>query len=176
MHPCAWQSRTATLSLCKRSVLVFLRAPFQLPFSHRDRSDKSEFFRLPHRFACAIAVITLKLVCRIGYVFPDPSLTFSPLSPTVYTGGFGRLRLRGFPTDTVSVVYPPFRWVKHRSPFRRLQSLVTQLPNYASLEVLVLFKDVGKSLLTGFTTPPRERAVLVSSKRVLASTTKGQLR
>lgn len=125
-HPCSWQSRTATLSLCQRSVLVFLRAPFQLPFFLRDRSDKSEFFKLSRRFACASAVISFKLVCRIGYVFPDPSLTFSPVSPTVYTGDSGRRRLRGFPTDTVPVAYPPFRWVKHRGPFRRLQSLVTQ--------------------------------------------------
>jgi hypothetical protein len=80
--------------------------------------------------------------CCIGYVFPDPSMTFQSVPPVAYTAAV---------TDVVFEVFQqvPFQCLPLLSVGpcttvhqHSMQSPATPPVNYASLEVLVLFKDL----------------------------------
>lgn len=91
-------------------VVVCFRAPFQLPFSPRDRSDKSELLMVPRRFALAGAVTPFTTCLLYRLCVPRSLLGVLTNTARSLHRGVSWCRLRGFPTDTVSANCPPYRW------------------------------------------------------------------
>lgn len=91
-------------------VVVFFWAPFQLPFSPRDRSDKSELLMVPRRFALASAVTPFTTCLLYRLCVPRSLLGVPTTTARSIHRGVSWCRLRGFPTDTVSANFPSYRW------------------------------------------------------------------
>ena len=100
-------------------------------------------------------------------MFPDPSLAFLPLLPAVYTGVLVGAAFEVFQQIPFQLIARLIVGLPAAVPPHMLQSPTTQLMHIASLEVLVLFKDVGNSLPADLSTPSRKRDVLVVNDRYL---------